>query len=87
MQTSKEESDEIDLYARFKASKCAIICIQEDRRTYSGIKDMFGYFRCIAAGQSGSNGVEVAISKTCPFATDADGNRIFVERACVGVGF
>ena len=53
--------------------------------TYSGIKDRYGYFRCTAAGQSGSHGVEVAISKTCPFATDADGNKIFVEREHVSV--
>ena len=83
--TFKDESDEIDLYARFMISKCAIICIQENRKTYSGIKDMYGYFWCIAASQSGSHGVEVAISKSCPFATDADGNKIFVEREHISI--
>ena len=29
VQTFKEESDEIDLYGRFKVSKCAVICVQE----------------------------------------------------------
>ena len=27
VQTLKDESDEIDLYTRFKISKCAIVCI------------------------------------------------------------
>lgn len=87
VQTFKDESDEIDLYARFMTSKCAIICIQENRKTYSGIKDMYGYFRCIAAGHAGSHGVEIAISKSCPFATDADGNNIFIEREHVSIVF
>ena len=46
---------------------------------------MYGYLRCTAAGQSGSHGVEVAISKTCPFATDIEGNKIFVEREHVTI--
>ena len=58
-----------------------------NRKTYSGIKDMYGYFRCIAAGQSGSHGAEVAISKSFPFAIDAEGNKIFVEREHVSILF
>ena len=46
---------------------------------------MYGYFRCIAAGQSGSHGVEVAISKSFPFAIDPDGNKVYVEREHVSV--
>ena len=46
---------------------------------------MYGYFRCIAAGQSGSHGVEVAISKPRPFAVDADGTKIYVEREHVSI--
>ena len=46
---------------------------------------MYGYYNCIAAGQSGSHGVDVAISKTCPFAVDADGDKVFVEREHVSV--
>ena len=87
VQTFKDESDEIDLYAGFKISKCAVVCIQENRKTYSGIKDMYGYFRCIAAGQSGSHGVEIAISKSCPFAIDAAGNKIYVEMEHVSILF
>jgi len=39
VQTLKDESDEIDLYTRFKIGKCAIVCLQENRKTYSGIKE------------------------------------------------
>ena len=80
VQTLKDEGDEIDLYTRFKLGKCAIVCLQENRKKYSGIKDMHGYFRCIAAGVHGDHGVEIAISKRCHFAIDSEGEKVFVER-------
>ena len=61
-------SDEIDLHTKFKLGKCAIVRLQENREKSNGIKDMHGYYRCIAAGEHSDHGVEVAISKTCPFA-------------------
>ena len=80
VQTLKDEGDEIDLYTRFKLGKCAIVCLQENRKNYSGTKDMHGYFKCIAAGVHGDHGVEVAISKHCHFAIDSEGKNSFVER-------
>ena len=54
-------------------------------KKYSGIKDMHGYIRCIAAGVHGDHGVEVAISKHCHFAVDDEGNKCFVEREHVSI--
>ena len=79
VQTLKDESYEIDLHSRFKIDKCAIRCLQENRKRYSGIKDMHGYFRCIAGAEHGDHGVEVVFSRTCPLAISEDGQRIFVE--------
>ena len=42
VQTLKHEGDEIDLYTRFKLGKCAINCLQENRKKYTGIQDMHG---------------------------------------------
>ena len=47
---------------------------------YSGVNDMHGYFRCIAASVQGDRGVEVATSKHCHFAVDNEGKDSFVER-------
>jgi len=85
VQTLKDEGDEIDLYTRFELGKCAIVCLQENRKKYSGIKDMYGYIRCIAAGVHGDHGVEIAISKHCHFAVDDEGNKCFVEREHVSI--
>ena len=41
VQTLKDGSDEIDICARFKISKCAIVCTQENKKTYSGFEDMY----------------------------------------------
>ena len=62
VQTLKMEDDEIDLFSRFRSENCAIVCIQENRKRYNGIKDIYGYFRCMAAGTNGDHGVEVCIS-------------------------
>ena len=48
---------------------------------------MCGDFRCIAAGHSGSHGVGVAISKSCPFAIEEDGTEIYVEKEHVSILF
>ena len=86
VQTLKDEGDEIDLYTRFKVGDCAIICLQGNRTNYNGIKDMHGYYRCIAAGVHGDHGAEVVISKHHHFAIDDDGKKCFVEREHVSIG-
>ena len=56
-----------------------LLFVSRKIKSYNGIKDMYGYFRCIAAGHSGSPGVEVAISQSCPYAIEEDGTKISVE--------
>ena len=46
---------------------------------------MATYSRCIASGEHGDHGVEIAISKTCPCASDEKGNNICVERANISI--
>ena len=78
VQTLKDASDEIGVHTRIKFAMCAIACLQENKK-YSGIEDMRGYYRCIAAGEHGDHGVEVAISSFCPLAiNDEEGENICI---------
>ena len=85
VQTLKDAGDETDMFAKFRIEKAAIICLQENRKTYSGIKDMYGYFRCIAAASQGDYGVEVAISKSVSFAIEGSGSKVRIAREDISI--
>ena len=65
VQTLKDVGDETDMFARFRIENAAIICIQENRKSYCGIKDMYGYFKYFAAVSQGVMELKCVFRKLC----------------------
>ena len=54
--------------------------MQENRKQFSGIRNMHGYLRCMSGALNGDHGCEVSFSATIHFAIDANGEKVRIER-------